>query len=376
MVALQVATLWLAMIAPAMMADARTDGSCAYQVVVDDLEVMTEPSDSSYLTGVLHRGDQVVVLSISQGWARIKPPLDTFEWINAADLRDNSDGTGLVASKPTTVRYAIASARLPGPPCRPVARGIPIRLLDRPDLKVGDGDQSQTWRAIEPGDDEVRFLRSSGIALQKPSPAPAAQPNDRPEQRVSFRPEESDPDLPVEVNQELTSLGATTRSIKAGAVEGWDLSPVRSGYESLLRQYDNNPRVKAAVQSRLDQINRDQNLTTKAREFARILRESDSRDAGVARIQRSVDQARTRTDRKFDAQGLLQASSRQYRGQKVLALIGPEGRPISYLTIPPGMPINRFLARKVGVRGVVHFDEGLGARLISVRDLEVIEKIR
>ena len=36
----------------------------------------------------------------------------------------------------------------------------------------------------------------------------------------------------------------------------------------------------------------------------------------------------------------------------------------------------KLLARKVGVRGDVHFNEALGARLITVRDLDTLDKPR
>ena len=378
MVAWLVATFWLALIAPAVAADARPDAPREAQVVVDELEALTEPSDSAFATSMLRRGDRVVVLAREDGWARVEPPDDTFEWINAADIRTRDDGACQVAARRARVRFAAASARLPGPPGRTIARGTVVRLLDRPDLIVGPADDAQTWRAIEPAEGEVRYLRAEGLG---PPPAAAPQPTSppppaRPERLASFQAEATDPDVPAEVNAELTSIAATARLIRGGSVETWDLAPIRARYESLLRQYGGNPRVQAVVQPRLDQTNRAADLASKARKVAQILDQSEQRDAEVAQIQQSVNLARSQTERKFDAQGLLQASSRRYRGQKVLALIGPEGRPISYLTIPPGIAINRYLARKVGVRGIVHFDEGLGARLISVRDLEVIEKVR
>ncbi len=373
MVAWHLATFWLALIASAVLAGARTDLPRESAVVVDELEVMTEPNDSAYSTGVLRSGDRVVVLGAESGWARIRAPIGTFAWINAADLQEGADGTSAVGPRPARVCFAAAGARLPGPPCRSTPPGTSVQLLDRPDLRVQRGGVIQTWRAIQPDRPEVRYLRLEGLKLTGPA---QPEPTHPPERLVSHQPEGPDPDLPAEVNAELASITAMNRSIKSESVENWDLAPVRVRYEALLRRYDGHSGVRAVVQPRLDQAVRDHEIGIKAQEFARLLRAGDDRDAEVAQIQRSAGQARTTTDRKFDAQGLLQPSSRRYRGQKVHALIGPEGKPISYLTIPPGLPINRFLARKVGVRGIVHFDEGLGARLISVRDLEVIEKVR
>ena len=191
-----------------------------------------------------------------------------------------------------------------------------------------------------------------------------------------YQPEADDPDLPPEVNAALTSIAAMTRALQAGPIETWNLDPVRGRYEALLRQFETNPQVRAVVQSRLDQLRRETDLAEAARRFANLLRAGEQRDAEIAHLQRAVTLARSRSERGYDAVGLLQPSSRRYQGQKVLALIGAEGRPVSYLSIPPGVPVNQYLAHKVGVRGIVHFDEDLRARLISVRDLELIEPSR
>ncbi len=112
------------------------------------------------------------------------------------------------------------------------------------------------------------------------------------------------------------------------------------------------------------------------RKFEDALDRSRRIDDEVAQVKRKLAGSRTHTDRGYDAKGMLQASSRKVEGQKVHALIGPEGTPVAYLAIPPGIPASRLLTRKVGVRGDVHFNESLGARLITVRDLDPLDKPR
>ena len=113
-----------------------------------------------------------------------------------------------------------------------------------------------------------------------------------------------------------------------------------------------------------------------ARRFEEAIRRSRARDHEVAQVRQRLADARSSTDRGYDAKGLLQASSRRVDGERVHALIGPEGVPIAYLAIPPGIPATRLLARKVGVRGEVHYSETLRARLITVRDLEALDRTR
>jgi hypothetical protein len=110
--------------------------------------------------------------------------------------------------------------------------------------------------------------------------------------------------------------------------------------------------------------------------FEEALERSRRIDLEVARAKQKLADSRTLSDRSYDAKGLLQASSRKVDGQKVHALIGPKGVPIAYLAIPPGIAANRLLSRRVGVRGEVHYNESLGNRLITVKDLDPLEKSR
>jgi hypothetical protein len=112
------------------------------------------------------------------------------------------------------------------------------------------------------------------------------------------------------------------------------------------------------------------------RKFEEALDRSRAIDNQVALARQKLASSRTLTERGYDAKGLLQASSRKVEGQKVHALIGPKGVPIAYLAIPPGIAANRLLARKVGVRGEVRFNESLGTRLITVKDLDALDQPR
>ncbi len=376
MVAWRFATLCLILIVPTIAAAARVDQSNdEYQVIRSDLELMIEPTHSAYSTGRLKRGDHVVMIGMQPGWVQVKTPSSEFHWINAGDVEERSDGTCVVSKRQVEIRFAAESARLPGPPVRLIRKGTVVRPIDHPDLIVLVGGKSQTWRAIEATNDDVRYLEADGLETIKPQPPPVATGADianRPERRARYEPATDDANLPPEVNAELVSIDAMGRSIRAASVETWNLDPVRGRYDSLLRQFGTNPKVLATVEPKLDQVRREMELAKSAQAFAQLLKAGDQRDAAIAHTQQTVALAQSSSDRGYDAQGLLQPSSRRYQGKKVLALVGPEGRTTSYLEVPPGIPINQYLTQKVGVRGVVHFDEGLGARLISVRDLELI----
>ena len=170
--------------------------------------------------------------------------------------------------------------------------------------------------------------------------------------------------------------GAKARSWRAIAPPGDEVRYVRAEgvrLNPVATSKAVDPQVRTVQHPRVDPGG---DANEAIRKFEEALERSRRLDSEVALAKQTLADARTFTERGYDAKGLLQASSRQVEGQKVHALIGPEGVPIAYLTIPPGIPANRLLARKVGVRGDVHFNESLGTRLITVRDLDPLDKPR
>ena len=70
--------------------------------------------------------------------------------------------------------------------------------------------------------------------------------------------------------------------------------------------------------------------------------------------------------RAFNARGYVQASTEMLDGHKLYILIANDGSTIAYLDVPPGLDIDPLLTKRIGVRGEPHFNEDLGARLITV----------
>ncbi len=63
-------------------------------------------------------------------------------------------------------------------------------------------------------------------------------------------------------------------------------------------------------------------------------------------------------------------------GRRLYSLVGTDGQTVAYLDVPAGLDIEPLVTRRIGVRGVSHYNEDFGARLITVRDVELIETRR
>ena len=155
-------------------------------------------------------------------------------------------------------------------------------------------------------------------------------------------------------------------------IEQWRFDGVRAEYQSILKRSGDNPAVEEALRCRLARVTRHEQAAAAAREFQEVLDRTRRRDAEVDRLERrlaAVDRYRTVT---YHAIGFVQPSSRLLDGRKLHALIARDGRTIAYLDLPPGLDVEAIGTRRVGVRGAVHYNQELGTRLITVRDLEPV----
>ena len=146
----------------------------------------------------------------------------------------------------------------------------------------------------------------------------------------------------------------------------------RQRYEALLKGVT-DAGSGHAIRARLDVVARHEAMARDARLIATLLERSRRRDDTLAlSLQRLADAGRP-DERGYDVQGLIQPSSHKVEGQKVFALIGRDGTTQAYLDIPPGIDVQSFLTRRVGIRGAVNYNEDLRARLIRVREVEPLD---
>ena len=194
-------------------------------------------------------------------------------------------------------------------------------------------------------------------------------------------PEGSDPktlgpapdSLPPGVAAEIARVDATHRAILTGqAIDQWRFDTVRADYQAILKRSGDNPAVEEALRDRLTRVTRHEQAAAAAREFQQILARTRTRDSQVAQLEQrlaAADRYRTIT---YHAVGVVQPSARLIDGHKLHALINQDGKTIAYLDIPPGLDVEAIGSRRVGVRGAVHYNQELGTRLITVRDLEPV----
>ena len=182
----------------------------------------------------------------------------------------------------------------------------------------------------------------------------------------------SPPAVPAELSSEYDWIEAEYQNILKRPIASWKLREVRERFQALLKKAK-DAKAQALIQARVDRILRQEDMARSAATFESILEKSRSRDREVILALQNLAAINRPRSRPFTARGLLQASSRQVNGHRVYALIGDEGRPIAYLDVPAGLDARPIVSKRVGVRGSVRYNEGLGTKLIAVRDFETLE---
>lgn len=333
------------------------------EVVVEGLEAFVEPEVSSLVNERLKKGERVHVIDYDQatGWVTINRPDSAFDYVERKAVRREGKLIGRIIGPHAQIRAGIPNARLPGPPRGVLPFGETVRLLDLPALVVRNSGGLTTWLAIVPFSGELRHIRAEGISWIKDDPLAAPQ-----EVLTAFQ---ASPD---DAGGEVAKIEREHRVVLGEPVERWRLGGVKSKYEALLRR-TSEPGAVRSIRARLELIAQQEGVARSARSFQAILERSRRRDAQVERTKQRLSELDRPQRRAFVAQGLVQLSSREVEGRRVYALIGRDGNPLAYLDVPPGLDASSVVAKRAGVRGSVHYNESLGARLIAVRDLEPLE---
>ena len=368
------------------------------EVQTEQLDVFDRPDDRGYIMGRAQRGDRLRVRAdhpAGTGWLAIVPlPTEVF-WIEQSSLENDEVPLANVVEHErvkmawidqadAVIRSGHPRARLPGPPVGVLPKGTMVQLVDRPPLDLGQGPKKSRWLAIVPPADQVSYVHATDVHWLAPTPPvpPPAEARASYEQpmppRTAAKPKAGTPggssSWPPGASAELQRLDAITQAILASQpIEQWRFETVRAGYQDLLKRADDHLDLEETLRTRLNRLTRYEQAARSARTIESILAKSHRRDAEVAALRKDLAQLERTRARSFDAIGFIQPSARKVDGHKVFALIGGKGSTIAYLDMPPGLDPQRFLAHRIGVRGQTHFNEDLGTRLITVRDMENVE---
>ena len=286
-------------------------------------------------------------------------------------------------------------------------------------LKIKPPPNEFRWisgRALRSSDAPVlQPLRQDEIATQpqKSTPAPVSAPTLR-DDKQSNDPFADGPmptplveDSPILLKQEPVTLPDTVRGTgdEQASIEEfqgrlnvideqfrtmvqkdpseWNLTEIDQDYQRLNESTDSYA-LKSKVKLRLDAVKRYSKTREEYDEIARISAETKQRDAQLASLSGASSGPTTlqpapvtpkpspASPKRFDGAGIVQRAPGFIRGAPSFALFAPNGRMLAYLQAAPGVNLNSYLGKTMGVLGQRSYRPELQTELIIVRSLEPV----
>jgi hypothetical protein len=175
----------------------------------------------------------------------------------------------------------------------------------------------------------------------------------------------------------------------------WNLAGVEQQYREL-NDATESYSLKSKVKLRMDAVKRYAKTREEYDEFMRLTTEAKQRDAQLASMTNSsagqpapnapsATPAPTPTTPKpapaspapaapqrFDGAGIVQRAPGFIRGAPQFALFAPNGRMLAYLQAAPGVNLNSYLGKTMGILGQRSYRQELQSELIIVRSLQPV----
>lgn len=145
----------------------------------------------------------------------------------------------------------------------------------------------------------------------------------------------------TELDAKLTALDSELTVMVARDPKSWDLPSIRAEADKLI---DESPTPADRGRVRL--------LIDKIHQFATTFNvEDDPKFAKLPTAEASVPQTPQALDPKYDGVGWLKPVISRERPAAPYALVDSDGRPVAFVTPAPGMNLNRYLNKPLGVYG-------------------------
>jgi hypothetical protein len=384
------------------------------------LQVRAGPTENHYRTGVLKRGDRVVVVrGEPDGWLAIEPPEGSFSWICAGEgatvyVREISPSEGEVVRDDVNVRVGTPmSENLRDYVQVKLKRGARVKIIDR--KTTGDGPLAKLWYKIEPPPGEVRYVMGQYIAAAdgrrtpvNPPPSARTSAQSHPASRGSHAAdrmspgsrdsvaahrwqatsEPNDPHEQADADDEHVESGSPADPVQhahAAYSEEMRKRPSERDWPTVRRLYEQAARStdhesdRAIIQQRLAAIDRQEQRRARLAEVERLTQQARERDRVLLSSTRLKDEPesaasprstlppRSTAVPRFDGSGVLRKSATAIDGKPAYVLISPQGGIRYYITAAPGVDLSEHLDQAIAVRGTVNHRADLRAPHIMVR---------
>jgi hypothetical protein len=393
-------------------------------VTTNDVYVRSGPGESYYPTAKLPAGAEVEVYRHDPGgWCAIRPPQGSFSWVSARHMKTGKDGLGEVTGDRVAARVGSQLSDIRDVIQVRLERGEAVELSGK--QQPSGSDTAAMWYKISPPSGEFRWVHGKYIdpdyprdgvrkASTEPRPLPstgrktAGTGAKSPEALPRWNPNASAP--AGSTGGRITSAGATGSSRRSGRGEelAWPSpAPARrlTAEEFRTELDDINTELSIMLVEdpavwNCEELERrakallDQAETAEQRGHARVLvnriahaqdvrRSSDAVAAAPTglerRTRRLADIAASNPGRsgvaegQFDSVGRLTRVQSPKLGAPRYALVDDQGNILTYVSPAPGINMQYYLGRRIGINGVRGHVADQDAELLTAKNVRTLD---
>jgi hypothetical protein len=431
--AAMLAGLWVLLGTPAV-----AQKSFPYKAYVTgkDVYVRSGPGEQYYPTEKLQPGAEVEVYRHDPGgWYAIRPLPESFTWVSGRYLKPGKDGLAEVAADRVAARVGSQFSDIRDVVQVRLERGEVVELKGT--KQVGAGDSAVMWYKISPPAGEFRWVYGKYVdpdfprdgvrkaaaeespLLRRPrSPVQAASattPDAKtPAQSAIERPSAgrgrtsaaadavapavskataaplepsgaTSPQLPAgsmrhlspeEFQAELDDINAELSIMLAEEPTVWDCGQMSRRAEALLGQAETAvERGRARVL--VNRIAQADDVQRRFEEVNTMKSDTERRNRQLADVSRLRSEARLarRTDERFDGTGRLARVVPSKVGAPRYALLDDKGNVTSYVSPAPGVNMQYYLGRQVGVSGQRGYIADGNAKHITAKHVTAMDSV-
>jgi uncharacterized protein YgiM (DUF1202 family) len=352
--------------------DRRGDGSVG-RVNKDSINVRAGSSISPLKIGILcelNQGEDVEILGEEQEYFKIKPPAKAYLYINKKFVEPDPD------AKP---EVQVAKADPPVKPETPVKPGVDV--ADGGDFAGGDTTKPEpTKPEVKPADPIKPETTADALKPEPVKPEVTGTTPDSIATDPSLKPEAVTPKpakVEPTINATPESAEAAFDKAESAFLTSKDLPLEKQPIDEILKQFEGVSKNDALPES-MRRVAESRVVTLKARLSAKTelvkLREGETElkqrqmalEAEQQELQKRIAES---TVKVYTAVGTLQPSSLQQGAVTLYRITDPAtGRTVCYLRSNDAATI-KLLGQFVGVRGALHEEARLGAKVITPTEL-------
>jgi len=407
-------------------------------IAADKTEIVAGPGHRFYATDRLSRGTKVEIYrEEASGWLAIRPPEESFSWV-PADFVERVEEEKLGRVKEPTGAWVGTSVEHVAEHHQQVTlkAGELVQVVDEKSVATKDGVE-RTWLKIAPPAGEYRWVHLRDVVRQQPEepePAPIVESTQEPEpepqinapkfdrwvepsQFQSTKPSgdvkslspagfvprkrrDNEPSAPANLDPGArfaatvprTSLTTSANnSLARAGLSGDEISRQLDEIEvdlSLMLAKDRTKwdlasirrRVETLVEGGADPVSRGRArlVLDKIKQFEDAFGSSRMPSA-VGATDGSLPVSTSLADPRYDAQGWLKpvVSKKSDKPVAPFAVVDADGKPLCFISPSPGLNLNRYLNKQVGLYGRRGYLEELKKpHLVAERVVELESKLR